>query len=39
MTQAPLASIDKLAEREALYSDLGRALRTTIGFMAPRRLH
>ncbi len=35
MTQAPLASINKLAEREALYPDLGRALRTTVAFMVP----
>ena len=35
MTQAPLAGIDKLAEREALYPDLGRALRTTVAFMVP----
>ncbi len=35
MTQAPQASIDKLAEREALYPELGRALRTTVAFMVP----
>lgn len=35
MTQAPLAGIDKLAEREALYPDLGRAMRTTVAFMVP----
>jgi len=35
MTQAPLARIDKLAENEALYPELGRAMRTTVAFMAP----
>ncbi|MEO6876731.1 MAG: FUSC family protein, partial [Opitutaceae bacterium] len=35
MTQAPLASIDRLTENETLYPDLGRALRTTVAFMAP----
>jgi uncharacterized membrane protein YccC len=34
MTQAP-AGIDTLAEREALYPDLARALRTTVAFMVP----
>ena len=36
MTQAPLAGLNhKLAEREALYPDLGRAMRSTVAFMVP----
>ena len=35
MTQAPSAGIDSLAQREALYPDLARALRTTVAFMVP----
>lgn len=35
MTRPALPSIDQLTEREALHPDLGRALRTTVAFMAP----
>src|SRR6185312_1695671 len=35
MTQPPTASTEATTEREALYPDLARALRTTVAFMAP----